>query len=362
VKVAAGATTDVVFDRRLPGKGALRATVQDGDGYRADDERYLVLDPVARTRILAVTGPGSGSREALYFQRAVAAVEGDAGMEVTTVTSDRLATDGAALRGAAALVVVGTTGLERRGVDALSAAVESGTSVLITAGPSVELDRITSILVPDVRVRRAEDADPPVTLAPVDVRHPVFAAFGVDGGLLGSAAFRRFVRIDGGDARVLAKFSGGAPALVEIPRGRGRVLLLASDLSNRWNDLVLHPAFVPLAHDLARYLVGRAAPARSVRIGELPGAAGARAGIVSRAAADGRPERVAVNVDARESDPARMTADAFVAVIPKAPVQVQPDGIPADARREEAEQSLWRYGLALMLVGLVLESAVGRRG
>ena len=33
----------------------------------------------------------------------------------------------------------------------------------------------------------------------------------------------------------------------------------------------------------------------------------------------------------------------------------------AVARRQEAEQGWWRYGLGLMLVGLVVESLVGRR-
>jgi hypothetical protein len=94
----------------------------------------------------------------------------------------------------------------------------------------------------------------------------------------------------------------------------------------------------------------------------LPGPDGAKAGIVSRTEAGKAPERIAVNVDAREGDPARMTADAFVAVIPKAHVGAQPGAVTADVRRQEAEQSLWRYGLALMLVGLVLESVVGRRG
>jgi hypothetical protein len=309
-----------------------------------------------------VTGPGGGSRDALYFQRAVAAVEGDAGLEVATVGADRVAAGDAPLQNAAAIVVIGTTGLDRRAVDAIASAVDRGRSVLIAAGPSVELERLTTALTPDLRVRRVEDADPAVTLAPVDVRHPAFAAFGVDNGLLGSATFRRYARLEGGDLRVLAKFSSGAPALVEIPRGRGRVLVFASDLSNGWNDLVLHPAFVPLAHDLARYLVGGAASPRSLRVGELPGPAGAQAGIVSRTDDGKAPERIAVNVDPREGDPARMTADAFVAVIPKAHVGAQPDAVTADARRQEAEQSLWRYGLGLMLVGLVLESVVGRRG
>ncbi len=55
-----------------------------------------------------------------------------------------------------------------------------------------------------------------------------------------------------------------------------------------------------------------------------------------------------------------MSAAAFVAQVPRDAEDRA--GVPAAALRQEAEQGWWRYGLALMLIGLVVESAIGRRG
>jgi hypothetical protein len=98
-------------------------------------------------------------------------------------------------------------------------------------------------------------------------------------------------------------------------------------------------------------------------VGEFPGPGGDRPGIVAvTAAAPGRGgRRAAINVDAREADRARMTPAAFVAAVPRAAAEPHSVEREAPLRDRERDQSLWRYGLMLMLVGLVAESVVGRR-
>jgi hypothetical protein len=76
--------------------------------------------------------------------------------------------------------------------------------------------------------------------------------------------------------------------------------------------------------------------------------------------------RVAINVDTRESDPARMGAEALIASIARIGNASGAGGIQQDqgvAARigTEGRQNLWRYGLALMLASLVFESALGRK-
>jgi hypothetical protein len=189
----------------------------------------------------------------------------------------------------------------------------------------------------------------------------VFRAFAREPGLLGAARFHRIVRWGNGrEFRTLARFSNGAPALVEVTGTRGRVLHFASDVANAWNDFALHPVFVPFVHDVIRYLVSGRAPATDYLVGALPGDAGQRAGIVNLPAGSGGSRRVAVNVDLREADQARMTPEAFVAAVPRTGGAPEPPARSA-ARQRESEQSLWRYGLMLMLAGLVAESVIGRR-
>ena len=69
---------------------------------------------------------------------------------------------------------------------------------------------------------------------------------------------------------------------------------------------------------------------------------------------------MAVNVDPREFDPARQDGAAFVERVPREGVALT-TAADVVARRQEAAQGLWRYGLGLMLVSLVVESLIGRR-
>ena len=63
------------------------------------------------------------------------------------------------------------------------------------------------------------------------------------------------------DSGVMARFDDGSPALVERSHGQGKVVVWASSLDEYWTDLPLQPVFLPLVHELAKY-VGRYADAR----------------------------------------------------------------------------------------------------
>ena len=69
---------------------------------------------------------------------------------------------------------------------------------------------------------------------------------------------------------------------------------------------------------------------------------------------------VAVNVDPREFDPARMTAAEFRAGVARLnATAAQQAG--ADAREDEDSQRLWQYALLLMIASLAAEGIIGRR-
>ena len=57
-----------------------------------------------------------------------------------------------------------------------------------------------------------------------------------------------------GRRKVLARFTNGAAALVEASIGAGRTLLFTSTLDRDWNDLPIHPGFLPLMQQTVRYL------------------------------------------------------------------------------------------------------------
>jgi hypothetical protein len=154
----------------------------------------------------------------------------------------------------------------------------------------------------------------------------------------------------------VARFTDGSAAVVERREGAGRMVLVASDFDRRWNDFPLHPAFVPFAVETLRHVSGGRDARREYIVAEAPAGAKPEPGVY-RAEADGRP--VAVNVDPRESAGERVSAEEFAAMIH--PVDTRGDE-PAEreALQTEHQQSLWRYGLVLMLLVLVIESFVGK--
>jgi hypothetical protein len=360
VSVPPHGVAEVALPVPLPARGIIRASVDDAEGYQADNERHLVLDPLPRPRLLVVTSPVAKADDAFYVDRAIAAAEGDRGLAVDETTTDRLGPESDRLGGYAAIALLGGARLDREGADALAAAVAHGTGLLVAAGPSLDLERVAALLPgSSLRAARREVPSPSLTFAPVDVRHSVFTAFGVGSGLLGSARFAQFVRLPRDAGHVLASFDNGAPALVEISVDGGRMLVFASDLGNVWNDFALHPAFVPFVHGAVRYLAATRPVTAEARVGELQGPKGSQPGIAERRLPDGA-QRVAVNVDPREADDARVTPQAFAAAVPRSAEPAR-TAEAAEARAREGEQSLWRYGLMLMLTALVVESAVGRR-
>lgn len=49
-----------------------------------------------------------------------------------------------------------------------------------------------------------------------------------------------------GEPRVVVNYGDGAPAVMERTWGRGRVILFSSSANTAWNDMPLHPAYLPL--------------------------------------------------------------------------------------------------------------------
>jgi hypothetical protein len=197
------------------------------------------------------------------------------------------------------------------------------------------------------------------------MRHPIFRAFGSMASNLGVVRFTRVAGIsDRGTGLSLARFNSGQGALVEYAYGKGRILVFGSDLGNRWNDFPLQPTFVPFVHETVRYLTGSAVKPAEILIADLPPGTPRRPGAVTLPPGSGMTgpgRRVAVNVNARESDPARLGQDEFLAAVTRAGAAKRGPGAGARARDDEDRQRLWQYGLALMIVGLVAEGLLGRR-
>lgn len=188
----------------------------------------------------------------------------------------------------------------------------------------------------------------------------------------------------------LARFDGGAPALVEGVVGRGRVLVLATSLDLSWSDLALKPVYLPFVHQLVRYAsgfredpgwgtVGQAVDAGAVGAVVLtPGGQrltppdGASAFELTepgfhdvRDAREGQTLKVvASNVDLAESDPAVLDpAEVTAAVTGQSTVDgaTAPLAVTIPDTTQEQAQRLWWYLLFAGILLLIAESWLARR-
>jgi hypothetical protein len=242
--------------------------------------------------------------------------------------------------------------------------MRAGGGVLIAAGPEVDGMVVTDAFGEHTSLVLADDDGKPErrVLSPADVRHPVFQSFGTTTAALGLAEFRQIADISGGRCRELARFTTGEAALLDCQAGEGRVLVLASDLDNRWNNFPLHATFVPFLHEAIEYLSGHYTSGAGYLIGQV-GSDIREPGIVTMPVA-GSPSaaarRVAINVDPREADPTRLAVDEFETAIARVGDDVAP-AVRVERHDEENRQHLWQYLMAAMLMLLVAEGVVAAR-
>ena len=367
VSLGPNQSADATFAGAPRGLSATVA-VDDPAGIQADNVRYAVLGGTGRPSVLVVTGSGDIAREAYYVQHALAAgTPATAAFQVASVGSaqlggwsdDRLAAH-------AAVLLLSTRGLEHRGREVLASYARGGGGVLVAAGPDIDGDVVSDVLGSGstLRIVTVNGTRPATrTLAPADVRHPVFQPFAGNSGTLGLVKFQNAARISGNACQTLARFTSGDTALIECPAGDGRALVLASDLDNRWNDFPLHATFVPFLHEVVRYLASARAHASDYLVGDAPAGVKRAPGFVSwsdPARPGTAPRRIAVNVDPRETDPARLSIDDFQSAVTRLKEAGKPQAR-VEARQQEDNQHLWQYALALMAIMLTVEAVVASR-
>jgi hypothetical protein len=357
------AATDVQLSGELPRSGSAVVTIDDAAGFQGDNLRYVILDPKPALPIALVVADPAGSVGGLYVERALTVA--GRGQEFRVSAADGRAVsawDDNMMTSQAAVFVIGTRTLDRRGRTLLAAYLRQGGQLFLTLGPEVDVASLADVVGVDLGV--SNDPVRPqggVALVPTDARHPIFRAFSSPTGALGDVVVDQFRRLeDQADRTILARFSGGDIALTEQSVRSGRLLIFTSDLDNQWGRFPLNPSFVPFVVETARYLTAGRQPRQTWVLPDVPPGAPLRPGIASVQTGDGSRQPVVVNVDMRESDPSVGTAEEFENAIGRVGRSQTPSP-QDDARRVEDEQRWWQVGLLLMLAALGGEALVGRR-
>lgn len=351
VLVEGHGTADAMFTN-VRATGVAAASLDDPSGIPGDNTRYALLGGNAPGSMLVITATGDLDKDAWYVRHALAGVRGVAAADNARWTEDDL-------NRYPLIILLSTRGLERRGREKIAAFLGAGGGLLIAAGPDVDGEIVADVLGPwaplEVRAANVQNA---LTLAPADVRHPIFRSFGGAVASLGLVQFRAVAHIAGRSCQAIARFASGDSAVLDCEAGEGRAIVVASDLNNRWNDFAVHASFVPFLDQTARYLSNGATRGSEYVVGDVPAGVPAAPGVSTLKTAAGS-RRVVVNVDARESAIDRMSAAVFQAAV--TPLK---DAAARDLRvgiaEQENRQHLWQYLLAAMVLAVMTEGVVAR--
>ena len=334
VTVAPLASADVELTARMPRTGRAEIRIDDGPGYQLDNVRRFPLDSLSAVPILVIVADPTGSTGGLYLERALNVAGGGREFRVDVLDGRAVAKWAQDdLQRRAAVFVLGTRTLDRAGRDLLKTYIARGGQVFVALGPDVDAGTISDSVGVQVSMAEAPVRTPGATLVASDGRHPIFRPFLNPSGALGDVQVEQYRRLnDQRDRTVLARFSGGDPALTEQPVGEGRLMIYTSDLDNQWSRFPLNPAFVPFAVETARYL----------------------------SHGQKRADEGLGNVDVRESNPATVTLAEFTNAIERTNRAALGEA-GAAAREIENQQKWWQVGIFVMLLALAGEALIGRR-
>jgi hypothetical protein len=403
--VAAHASGSVTFTQFTLAGPNVRGSVRAGsDPLPADNGFYFVLAPSAPVALMVVDS-GERSDAGLFLSKALSIGTTPA---FQTDSTPAMRVTPAALDKHAVVILNDTVFPPGAGGGALKKFVERGGGLLVVMGdhsswPQGEADLMPGRLGATVDRTTGRSG----SLGYLDYSHPVFEVFKAprSGDFSAAHVFKYRALEPGPTDRVVARFDDGAVAAAERKIGNGRVVVWTSTLDDSWTDIAVKPIFLPLVHQLVRYLahyepatswytVGQVldlsarAKSRADRIVVTPkgeritqaGAGEGNGGLIelneqgvyevrSAGVAAGRPEAIAVNLDPVESDltpldPRELVASVTGHATPEAAAQPI---APQEMTREESErrQGLWWYllfaGLLLLATETVISNHLSRK-
>lgn len=399
VNIAANATASVTFAQFTLSEPGSPGLVKAGtDPLSADNSFDFVLNPSQTVSVLVIDS-GTDPTSSFYLTRALG-IGNTPAFQVETVPVARVTPLMLERR---SVVVLNNTSLPPGlAGGALKQFVERGGGLLIVFGerstwPQNEADLFPGTLGPVIDRTDGRGA----TIGFRDYGHPVFELFKAPrSGDFSAARVLRYRGIEpGATDRVLARFDDGGVAAVEKRVGTGRVIAWTTTLNDDWSDLALKPVFLPLVHQLTRYLgqyeqnsswssVGQVVDLavllknKADRVVVTPSGERRQMSvndpsvleltehgvyeIRSASMPSARPDRIAVNLDPAESDLTAMDPTELVAAVTGRAVQTTATATgeaPPELTAEEAEkhQNLWWYLLVAGILLLAAETVVANR-
>jgi hypothetical protein len=367
--------------------------VLEGDEETFDNRVHLVPVEPARANVLFLSGgSGQDNQDLLFYvQRAfqetrrqvVQVVSRSASAPILPGETDRVA------------LVIANDSLPTDRVGGVRRLVEEGRHLVFVLKSTQGAAVLARLLNVDSIAAQEAPGTRDALLGEIDFQHPLFAPFAepryADFTKVHYWKHRRLDISGIAAARAIARFDDGDPAVIEVPMGKGLVLILTSGWHPGDSQLALSTKFVPLLYTMLeragggaarinQYMVGdEVAPPRGAGTGSLQVRKpdGSQVTLTNQQAfvetdlpgiylfgSAGEQGRFAVNLDGSESRTAPLSVDDLEKLgVPVKPVTGSAAQAAAQKRHLlEAElenrQKLWRWLLVGALVVLLLETWV----
>ena len=233
-----------------------RIKIEAEDPLMVDNEFLFSIERREKLNVLIVDA--GKPKQSLYLRQAYTSTA-DLPFEVMTITASQLTADELARH--EVVVINDVPRLPDKVREKMDELRKTGKGQLVILGENAEIDWWNSyaklpvkatqrIFVPKDRGR------PSVSLTTYDQNHSIFKPFKTSTRVaLNSAQFYAYMNVEARPgASVLAKYEDGTPVIVESSKEDHGLIVFNSTVDSRWNDMPLKPSFLPLFHEIIRYL------------------------------------------------------------------------------------------------------------
>jgi len=233
-----------------------RVRIQADDPLKVDNDFLFVIERREKLKVLVVDA--GKPKQSLYLRQAYTSTA-ELPFEVTTTTASAVSPEEVAKY--EVVIINDVPRLPDKVRDKMDELRKTGQGQLIILAENAEISwwndyaklpvKVTQrIFVPKDRGR------PAVALTTYDQNHTIFKPFKTSTRVaLNSVQFFAYMNMETKPgAAVLAKYEDGSPVIVESSADDHGLIVFNSTIDSRWNDLPLKPSFLPLFHEIVRYL------------------------------------------------------------------------------------------------------------
>ena len=268
-----GQSEATVFSLNFEEGGSHRGEIRIGDDELSEDNSFFfTLERPDRLRVLVVGQ--EESRDLFYLQNALDPKGGDGLMEIETADPAELRS--LRLDSYHAVFLLGVPLFSDDDLNQLEIYQQGGGGIVIVPGDGIDTGFYNQTVLPrlfggtQIGESLVEHRSRPVGVEWFDPEHPAFALFprGVKRALQDLQVIRHFDLLPGEFETEIARTGDGRPFLLEVKRGAGRAFLFSIGFDLSWSDYTTEPVFLPMVHEIIRYLyAGGALYQRSLTVG-----------------------------------------------------------------------------------------------